>query len=91
MNLRAQKYFHNAEPILAACCYLAINDAQKAVQMLMRGNEVELAYAVSKLLKVSIYIYIIMGIIHIYASMCLPVRIETARMSLLHSLASARV
>ena len=52
INVRAKKYFYNADPVLAAACDLGINDAQKAVQMLFRGHEIDLAFVVSKLLKV---------------------------------------
>ena len=38
VHLQSQSYFSNGNPLLAACCFLSINDAYSAVQVLMRGS-----------------------------------------------------
>ena len=58
ISQRAGKHFRNSDPVIAAACYLSINDVQKAMQILVRGYELEIAFAVSKLLhELLIYLY----------------------------------
>lgn len=64
-ELRARRYMNDAQPVLAACCFLANNDAQvafafvlqvnykkRAVQRLMQGCEFELALSLSRIMEV---------------------------------------
>lgn len=47
----AELYFSNSEAVLAACAELATGSIDAAVVMLIRANEIFLAYFVAKLLK----------------------------------------
>eukprot|EP00743_Colponemidia_sp_Colp-15_P006499 GILK01006998.1.p1 GENE.GILK01006998.1~~GILK01006998.1.p1 ORF type:complete len:1239 (+),score=161.70 GILK01006998.1:69-3785(+) len=44
-SLRAKSYCLKAQPILAACAHLAVEDIDGAVQKLIQGHEIELAFA----------------------------------------------
>ncbi|XP_041358787.1 WD repeat-containing protein 17-like [Gigantopelta aegis] len=46
----ADWYFQNGLPAMAACCHLAVNDCQKAMSKLIRGNELELAVSIGTVL-----------------------------------------
>lgn len=39
----ADWYFYSGQPVLAACCHLAVGDVKFALSKLIRGNELELA------------------------------------------------
>lgn len=41
----ANQYSEMGEPVLAACCHLSVGEYQEAIQKLVKGNLVELAYA----------------------------------------------
>lgn len=45
---RAEHHLKLAQPISAACTYLSIDEYQQAVRALMKGDEVLMAYALSK-------------------------------------------
>ncbi|CAH1777058.1 unnamed protein product [Owenia fusiformis] len=47
----ADWYFRNGSPILAACCHLSVDHCQKAMSKLIRGNELELAVSIGRVLK----------------------------------------
>ena len=47
----AEELFNSGHIILAACAELAVNSAEAAVRILLRGNELFLAYAVTQILK----------------------------------------
>lgn len=51
-TLMADDYLRKAQPVWAACCFLSINDEEKTVQMLVKGNVVHLAYALVTTLKI---------------------------------------
>ena len=36
----AEGYFQKGEPLLAACCHLAVDDGEGALRKLLKGNEV---------------------------------------------------
>lgn len=57
-NANADRYFLLGQPVLAACCHLAINDIEGAIQKLVRGNEIELAAVLAKMLKVYVADYV---------------------------------
>ncbi|XP_064607979.1 WD repeat-containing protein 17-like isoform X2 [Liolophura sinensis] len=46
----ADSYFRKGCPTLSACCHLAISDTQNALRKLIRGNELELAASIGKVL-----------------------------------------
>ncbi|XP_028402254.1 WD repeat-containing protein 17-like [Dendronephthya gigantea] len=51
-SLLADWYFENSQPVIAACCHLAVNDISSALRKLLRGNELELAFTVARVLDV---------------------------------------
>lgn len=51
MDLKAERYRHDAQPVMAAVCHLAVGDQQKAIQRLMLGGETVLAVILCKILK----------------------------------------
>ncbi|KAK3100008.1 hypothetical protein FSP39_013425 [Pinctada imbricata] len=46
----AEWYFRNGSPVLSACCYLAVDDPQKAMWKLIQGHELELAVSIGTVL-----------------------------------------
>lgn len=50
VNNLAEWYFDNGSPIMSACCYLSINNNQKALWKLIQGQELELAVAIGTVL-----------------------------------------
>jgi hypothetical protein len=46
-TLRARKYFNIGEPVLAACCLLAMGGSDAAIRILFRGYEPDLALALA--------------------------------------------
>lgn len=53
----ADWYFYSGQPVLAACCHLAVGDAKFALSKLIRGNEIELAVSIGMVLKDNSQIY----------------------------------
>jgi len=51
MDLKAERYRHDGQPVLAAACHLAVGDQQRAIQRLMLGGETVLAVMLCKMLK----------------------------------------
>ncbi|XP_076315846.1 WD repeat-containing protein 17-like [Tachypleus tridentatus] len=47
----AECHMRNGSPIHAACVFLAVDDPQKALTMLLRGNEPELVICLAKVMK----------------------------------------
>ena len=47
-------YFSSGKPVLAACCHLSVGDIDGAVYKLVRGNELELAYSLSRVVSCSL-------------------------------------
>ncbi|XP_068702720.1 WD repeat-containing protein 17-like [Montipora foliosa] len=47
----ADWYFYSGQPVLAACCHLAVGDVKFSLSKLIRGNELELAVSVGMVLK----------------------------------------
>eukprot|EP00794_Sanderia_malayensis_P007200 gene7200-8006_t len=45
----ADWYFHDAQPVLSACCHLAVCDVKNAIAKLIRGNELELAISICRI------------------------------------------
>ncbi len=61
-SVMAERYFRSGRPVLAACCHLAVDDKMKALQKLIKGNEIGLAYAVGKCLGVQTMDHVILQI-----------------------------
>lgn len=51
VEIAVNKYIQDAYPVLAATMYLTIDEYEKAIRTLIRGNEILLAYAVTQALR----------------------------------------
>ncbi len=54
IEIMSDQYMVAASPIQAACCHLAIGDAMRAVQRLVNGEELHLAVALCRVLKLQV-------------------------------------
>ncbi|PRP82721.1 hypothetical protein PROFUN_09983 [Planoprotostelium fungivorum] len=52
IGVKSDFLFRCGSPIAAASCHLSMDDRQGAMQKLMKGNEIELAYLLSRSLKI---------------------------------------
>ncbi|KAJ7327361.1 WD repeat-containing protein 17 [Desmophyllum pertusum] len=53
----ADWYFYSGQPVLAACCHLAVGDIKFALSKLIRGNELELAVSMGMVINDSSHMY----------------------------------
>lgn len=53
----ADWYFYSGQPVLAACCHLAVGDITFALSKLIRGNELELAVSMGMVISDNSHMY----------------------------------
>eukprot|EP01116_Phalansterium_solitarium_P012909 TRINITY_DN2963_c0_g1_i1.p1 TRINITY_DN2963_c0_g1~~TRINITY_DN2963_c0_g1_i1.p1 ORF type:complete len:1237 (+),score=444.65 TRINITY_DN2963_c0_g1_i1:142-3852(+) len=51
-HAKSERFLGEGQPLLAACCYLAVSDVQGAIQKLLRGNRIEMAATIARVMKV---------------------------------------